>query len=210
MNVSTILIRVQSQIEDVNADLYSTTEVLSAINTAKDEVLSEVITNSDTLLQSSEVISFGVGDKEKTLTASPLGILRIESTPTGSSETYSHPVSDFREQDNFPNGDIQGLYLRVNTTSQYILGRRNTDESLVVTVFYIADVSDVLSTGSIVFAPVPACNLITTKATNILLASRNRHNPIFLRQEEVQKALLSEVLQKLNRTSPRYVHFVRS
>lgn len=204
MNLTTFKERIRQNVEDVNFDFYTDTQVTAAIMEAKDDVLTlvRIFTDDFPIVQTD--ITFNEGEDEKTLPSNFLNLIRVESLG-GGDKKYRHEVKNFRSIDEFNLGKFQDLCILFGqTNTSKVIRRRDTKQSLTITVYYQANIDDITS-GSFTFGPPPTNNLIITKATIILLASKRRPVTIWQQRELKQETMLNEVLSQLNKASATFV-----
>ncbi len=217
MLVSTIIERISYKLEDPSKNIYLLPELIHAVNEAKDEVLSLVTILTDQMPQIAIAdVTLGAGVSEVELGFATFGIIRAEDQ-----DGNPHTFKDFRAESEFRNDlEAEDLYIRwamgssqVPSIPKMYIGRHGTSsKALVLTIYYVNQISDAIESQIdstyFLFAPPPSANLIITKATLSLLASRNRRNRRFEEQEKKQEGILSEVLAQLNKTNAEYVHYV--
>lgn len=209
MTLGDICRRVLQKIDDLSNDLYSAIEVSDAINLAKDEVLSLTRIYTDQYPQSSTTITFGVGDKEKTLPTDCLDVLKVEYYDVSGSVPQKRAVIDFMDQESRENS---AFYIRRTNRTTIYLGRKYTQNAISVIVYYRPTVDDsattitTATTATYSFGPDPSDNLIVVKAANYLRGSRDRK--LLMEEEQRWERVYVENMSRFNR-SPRRVRYVR-
>lgn len=205
-----LVTRVRQRLQDTGSDIYGTTEVEAAVNFAKDDCLNLVRRFTDVYPQSTTSVTFTTNTSTAALPSNFIEPLYVDSIRSGETKSRRHELVDFRKQDQISVND--NLWLTRAADGTWSINRRFTENSLTVTITYVADVSDQSSGGAgFTFGPPEVDQMIVIKAVLELLQSRNKGGRnsnlnFWLQREAKQEAAMMEALQmEGEKDGPRYV-----
>jgi hypothetical protein len=203
MTFADLEIAIKQEVEDVNLNLFSATEVTRAANESLQETMDEIKRIDPNFPLTKATITFASADLEKDLPTSFETLVLAEDEDGKSVQVCL--VQSKGEQ-------VQmGYYIYQTATGQWKIGRTDSGEAKVLTVWYVSQIAD-CSTGdtttSIAFMPRVAKTLVVVRAANQLLSNRGRDSKYKIAREQKLSLMLLDKLHRIGSPKPAGVVYI--